>query len=102
MGVGISVILGSGVSVGVGCLGWGITVRTRPKIILVTTNKPSALKMICRLLLRERLIDFPPGIIILSFVHLRQSSLCSVELPAEEAGIEHPMKEPLGGSWAAL
>jgi hypothetical protein len=59
VGVGISVILGSGV--GVGCFGWGITVRTRPKIILATTTKPSTLKMICCLLLRERLIVFLRG-----------------------------------------
>ena len=50
----IGVILGSGV--GVGCLGWGITVRIRLKIMLATTTKPNTLKMICCLLLRERLM----------------------------------------------
>jgi hypothetical protein len=55
----IGVILGSGV--GVGCSGLGITATIRLKIMLTTTTKPSTLKMICCLLLRERLIVFLRG-----------------------------------------
>ena len=55
----IGVILGSGV--GVGCFGSGITARIRLKIMLTTTTKPSTLKMICCLLLRERFIIFLRG-----------------------------------------
>jgi hypothetical protein len=55
----IGVILGSGV--GVDCFGWGITITIRLKIILTTTTKPNTLKIICCLLLRERLIKFSSG-----------------------------------------
>jgi hypothetical protein len=72
VGVGTSVILGSGVGVGVGSSGSGIRATIRLKIMLATTTKPSILKMIRCLLLRERFIAiFPPQGIILSFAHLR-------------------------------
>jgi hypothetical protein len=54
----IGVILRDGV--GVGCFGWGITITIRLKTMLTTTTKPSTLKMICCLLLRERLTFLPP------------------------------------------
>ena len=55
----IGVILGSGV--GVGCFGWGIAVRIRPKTMLKTISKLSTQKKIFCPLPLERLIVFLRG-----------------------------------------
>ena len=54
VGIGSSVILGSGV--GVGCFGWGIAVRIRPKSMLKTISRLSTQSMIRCPLLLERFI----------------------------------------------
>ena len=67
VGCGVGVILGSGVGkgvtrrivgVGVGRLGWGLTIRL--KAMLKTINKLSTQKKIFCPLPLERLISFPP------------------------------------------